>query len=55
MNAALASCGRVAPRGGGDTNLGGQVGRAPVVGRVALIVLSSNCCRFVWPHRFAPR
>jgi hypothetical protein len=45
--------GRVAPRGGGDTEPGGKFGRAPVVGRVRFVVLSSNCCRFVWPHRSA--
>ena len=44
---ALASSGRTAPRGNGDTELGGQVGRAPVGGRSAV--------RFVWPHLQARR
>lgn len=41
--AAFALSGRVASRGGDDPRVGGQVGRAAVVGRVALVVLSSNC------------
>ena len=44
---ARASSGRTAPRGGGDTELGGQVGRAPVGGRSAV--------RFVWPRLQARR
>jgi hypothetical protein len=35
--------GRVAPRGVDDPFAWGKVGRASVVGRVAFVVLSSNC------------
>jgi hypothetical protein len=45
--------GRVAPRGDDDPFAWGKGGRASVVGRVAFVVLSSNCCRFVWPRRSA--
>ena len=44
---ARASSGRTAPRGNGDAELGGQVGRAPVGGRSAE--------RFVWPRLQARR
>ena len=44
---ARASSGRTAPRGSDDTELGGQVGRAPVGGRSAV--------RFVWPRLQARR
>ena len=50
-----ASSGRSGPRGNDDANHCGKVGRAPVGGRVTLVAVSSNCLRFVWPHRSARR
>jgi hypothetical protein len=44
---------RIASRGNNDTELGGKVGRASACWRVGLVVLSSNCCCFVWPRRSA--
>jgi hypothetical protein len=48
-----ASSGRIAPRGDDDPLNYRKVGRASVDGRVGLVVLSSNCFRFVWPRRSA--